>query len=176
MIKREEYPSGESLEPIACHLKHSPGSTGTCKFDFSQELRSGEGLAPALEVEEEEGRRTEATCRLNHEGKNGSGWEGDGGVDSGVVLSFSASILGSSAVLGQVGAGWGHLEHCCGRVHHGDVDVKSIGTLDELNIRAHGSGGLVGGSNLTNNKLHAGVSLLNSWIELLEELIEPVSY
>ena len=30
----QEYPSGESLEPIACHLKHSPGRTGTYEVDI----------------------------------------------------------------------------------------------------------------------------------------------
>ena len=80
-------------------------------------------MAPALGAEEEEGRRTEATCRLNHEGDNGYGWEGGGGVDSGVVLSVRTFVHGSGTVLGQVGAGWGHLEHCCGGVHYGYVDV-----------------------------------------------------
>ena len=67
--------------------------------------------------------------------------EGRRGVDSGVVMSFRPFVLGRSAVLGQVGAGRGHLEHCCGGVHDGYINVKSIGTFDELNIRAHGSGG-----------------------------------
>ena len=109
-------PSGESLEPIACHLIHLPGCTVTYKVDFGQEIRSREGSAPALGVEEEKGRRTEATCRLNHEGNDGSGRDGGGGVDSGVVLSFRAFVLGRSAILGQVGKGWGHLPHCCGGV------------------------------------------------------------
>ena len=98
-------------------------------------------MAPALGVEEEKSRRTEATCRLNHLRDIGSGWKGGGGVDSGVVLSSRLFELGGSAVLGQVGAGRGHLEHCCGGVHDGYINVKSIGTFDELNIRAHGSGG-----------------------------------
>ena len=139
--RSQEYPFGESLEPIACHLKHSPGCTGTYKVDFSEQLRCGEGLAPALGVEEEKSRRTEATCRLNHLRDIGSGWKGGGGVDSGVVLSSRLFELGGSAVLGQVGAGRWFRELCCGGVHYGYVDVESIGTFDELNIRAHGTGG-----------------------------------
>ena len=113
--KSQEYPFGESLKPIACHLKHSPGCTGTYKVDFSQEPTSGEGLAPALGVEEKRGRRTEATCRLNHEGDNGSGWEGGGDAYSGVVLSFrpfvrrpgsGGSGLGASGILLRRGPLW----------------------------------------------------------------------
>ena len=62
----------EPLEPVTGRLEHSPGHTGTNEIYVFMEIRAGEGLCTAQRVEDEKGRGTEPSGRLNCEGYDGS--------------------------------------------------------------------------------------------------------
>ena len=125
-------------------------------------------------MEEEEGRGTKPTGRLNGERYHGSGEEGGRGVDSRVVLSFGPFALGGGSVSCQVGKGGSHLVHRCGRVSDDYVDEKGISTLDVLDVGANTAGITITVINVTDYVLHAEAGLLDAGVKFLDELVEPI--
>ena len=165
----------EPLEPVTGHFEHSPGRPGTNEVDFRQEFRTGEGLCSAQRMEEEEGRGTQATGRLDDEGDHGSweerGWNGDPGV----VLALGTFVLGGCSVSREVGECRSLLVLRSRGVYYCDVNVESVRTLEVLDVGADIACCLRGSDDLANFELHAQVGLLDTGIESLDKLVELIT-
>jgi hypothetical protein len=74
-----------------------------------------------------------------------------------------------------VGVDWGFLEGRRCRVDYGNVDVEGVSTFDVLNVRADMFRIVPRGSNLADFELHAEVGLLDTGVESLDELVEPIA-
>ena len=92
-----------------------------------------------------------------------------GMIDLAETAGLSTFVFGGSSVLGYMRAGRWFLEHCCGGIDYGDIDVEGFGPLDELDVSAHVVGWLIYCWNhLAHYKFHTKVGLLDSRIESLE--------
>jgi hypothetical protein len=91
------------------------------------------------------------------------------------VLTLSPFVRGCCSVLIDVGVDWGFLEGRRRRVDYGNVDVEGVGTFDVLNVRADMFRIVPRGSNLADFELHAEVGLLDTGVESLDELVEPIA-
>lgn len=91
------------------------------------------------------------------------------------MLTLSPFVRGCCSVLIDVGVDWGFLEGRRRRVDYGNVDVEGVGTFDVLNVRADMFRIVPRGSNLADFELHAEVGLLDTGVESLDELVEPIA-
>jgi hypothetical protein len=134
---------------------------------FGNKEGTGVGLDTTLWVEKKEGIGVKATCRLDDKGDAWSGEEGFWSVDPGVVLA-----RGCCSVLIDVRVDWCFLE--AGRCGI-DYGIKDVGTFDVFDVNADVFRIVAGDSNLTDFKIQAEMSLLDTRVESLDELVKPIT-